>query len=149
MTATKHLSTRNIEKGKGSGLRKRSFAILGPGLITGAADDDPLGISTYPVAGAAYGYAALWIALLTFPLMVAIQLMRAPRYVRGAGWQLPCELTIDAGYSGDPARFSSSPTSSTSVLISAAWRRRALSESPVLARSWLHMRYNKRTSTVP
>jgi Mn2+/Fe2+ NRAMP family transporter len=46
-------------------------------LITGAADDDPSGISTYSVAGAAYGYATLWIALLTFPLMVAIQLMCA------------------------------------------------------------------------
>lgn len=51
--------------------------MLGPGLITGAADDDPSGISTYSVAGAAYGYATLWIALLTFPLMTAIQLMCA------------------------------------------------------------------------
>jgi NRAMP (natural resistance-associated macrophage protein)-like metal ion transporter len=50
---------------------------LGAGLITGAADDDPSGISTYSVAGAAYGYATLWIALLTFPLMVAVQLMCA------------------------------------------------------------------------
>src|ERR1035438_8498174 len=77
MTPRKHLATQNVEKGKGSGLLKRSFAILGPGLITGAADDDPSGISTYSVAGAAYGYATLWIALLTFPLMVAIQLMCA------------------------------------------------------------------------
>jgi NRAMP (natural resistance-associated macrophage protein)-like metal ion transporter len=77
MTARKHLSTQNVERGKGSELLKRSFAILGPGLITGAADDDPSGISTYSVAGAAYGYAALWIALFTFPLMVAIQLMCA------------------------------------------------------------------------
>jgi NRAMP (natural resistance-associated macrophage protein)-like metal ion transporter len=46
-------------------------------LITGAADDDPSGISTYSVAGAAYGYATLWIALLTFPLMVSVQLMCA------------------------------------------------------------------------
>jgi NRAMP (natural resistance-associated macrophage protein)-like metal ion transporter len=46
-------------------------------LITGAADDDPSGISTYSVAGAAYGYATLWIALLTFPLMAAVQLMCA------------------------------------------------------------------------
>src|SRR5271169_3268237 len=60
-----------------AGLLRRSFAILGPGLITGAADDDPSGISTYSVAGAAYGYATLWIALLTFPLMAAIQLMCA------------------------------------------------------------------------
>jgi NRAMP (natural resistance-associated macrophage protein)-like metal ion transporter len=77
MTPRKHLATQNVEKGKGSGLLKRSFAILGPGLITGAADDDPSGISTYSVAGAAYGYSTLWIALLTFPLMASIQLMCA------------------------------------------------------------------------
>lgn len=77
MTPRKHLSTQDGEKGKRSGLLKRAFAILGPGLITGAADDDPSGISTYSVAGAAYGYATLWIALLTFPLMTAIQLMCA------------------------------------------------------------------------
>jgi NRAMP (natural resistance-associated macrophage protein)-like metal ion transporter len=50
---------------------------LGPGLITGAADDDPSGISTYSVAGASYGYATLWTALLSFPLMAAVQLMCA------------------------------------------------------------------------
>src|ERR1700686_786746 len=77
MTASKKLSTQHVEKEEGSKLLKRSFAILGPGLITGAADDDPLGISTYSVAGAAYGYTTLWIALLTFPLMAAIQLMCA------------------------------------------------------------------------
>ena len=75
MTAKNHLSNQNVEKAKGAGLLKKSFAILGPGLITGAADDDPSGISTYSVAGAAFGYTTLWIALLTFPLMVAIQLM--------------------------------------------------------------------------
>src|ERR1700680_1219901 len=77
MTARKHVSPRNVEKGKGPRLLRRYFAILGPGLITGAADDDPSGISTYSVAGAAYGYATLWIALLTFPLMAAVQLMCA------------------------------------------------------------------------
>ncbi len=77
MTAKKHLSNQNVEKAKGSGYLKRSLAVLGPGLITGAADDDPSGISTYSVAGAAYGYSTLWIALLTFPLMVSIQLMCA------------------------------------------------------------------------
>jgi NRAMP (natural resistance-associated macrophage protein)-like metal ion transporter len=46
-------------------------------LITGAADDDPSGISTYSVAGASYGYATLWTALLSFPLMAAVQLMCA------------------------------------------------------------------------
>lgn len=59
-----------------SGLQK-FLAELGPGLVTGAADDDPSGISTYSVAGAAYGYATLWTALLSFPLMAAVQLMCA------------------------------------------------------------------------
>ena len=40
---------------------------LGPGLITGAADDDPSGISTYSVADASFGYATLWTPLLSFP----------------------------------------------------------------------------------
>src|SRR4029450_4857766 len=56
---------------------KRFFANLGPGLITGAADDDPSGISTYSVAGASFGYAPLWAALFSFPLMAAVQLMCA------------------------------------------------------------------------
>jgi len=55
----------------------RFFAELGPGLITGAADDDPSGISTYSVAGAAFGYAPLWTAVFSFPLMAAVQLMCA------------------------------------------------------------------------
>ena len=55
----------------------RFFSQLGPGLITGAADDDPSGISTYSVTGAAFGYAALWTALFSFPLMTAVQLMCA------------------------------------------------------------------------
>jgi NRAMP (natural resistance-associated macrophage protein)-like metal ion transporter len=53
------------------------FGELGPGLITGAADDDPSGISTYSVTGAAFGYAPLWTALFSFPLMVSVQLMCA------------------------------------------------------------------------
>ena len=53
------------------------FSNLGPGLITGAADDDPSGISTYSVAGAAFGYLPLWTALFSFPLMAAVQLMCA------------------------------------------------------------------------
>jgi NRAMP (natural resistance-associated macrophage protein)-like metal ion transporter len=56
---------------------RRFFANLGPGLITGAADDDPSGISTYSVAGSAFGYAPLWTALFSFPLMAAVQLMCA------------------------------------------------------------------------
>src|SRR5579863_2705146 len=77
MTTRKNPPAQNTKKDKGYELLKRSFAVLGPGLITGAADDDPSGISTYSVAGAAYGYSTLWIALLTFPLMTAVQLMCA------------------------------------------------------------------------
>jgi NRAMP (natural resistance-associated macrophage protein)-like metal ion transporter len=51
------------------------FSGLGPGLITGCADDDPSGISTYSMAGAAFGYGLLWTALVSFPLMVSVQLM--------------------------------------------------------------------------
>jgi len=50
---------------------------LGPGLITGAADDDPSGIATYSQAGAQFGYSMLWTVLLTYPLMVGIQMISA------------------------------------------------------------------------
>jgi NRAMP (natural resistance-associated macrophage protein)-like metal ion transporter len=52
---------------------KRFFKLLGPGLITGASDDDPSGIGTYAQAGAALGMSTLWTALFTFPMMWAIQ----------------------------------------------------------------------------
>ena len=55
----------------------RYFGILGPGLVTGASDDDPSGITTYSVAGASLGYGLLWTALATFPLMAAVQLICA------------------------------------------------------------------------
>lgn len=50
---------------------------LGPGIVTGASDDDPSGIATYSLAGATHGYALLWTAFLTYPLMAAIQEMCA------------------------------------------------------------------------
>ena len=50
---------------------------LGPGLITGAADDDPSGIATYSQVGAGFGYSMLWTTFLTFPLMVGIQIVSA------------------------------------------------------------------------
>jgi NRAMP (natural resistance-associated macrophage protein)-like metal ion transporter len=58
---------------------KNSDAIkhLGPGLITGAADDDPSGIATYSQAGAQFGFQMLWTIVLTFPLMVGIQMVSA------------------------------------------------------------------------
>jgi NRAMP (natural resistance-associated macrophage protein)-like metal ion transporter len=60
--------------------RARSIALmkqLGPGLITGAADDDPSGIATYSQAGAQFGYGLLWTMVLTYPLMTAVQLVSA------------------------------------------------------------------------
>ena len=49
------------------------FAFLGPGLITGASDDDPSGIATYSQAGAQFGYGMAWVMLFSYPLMAAIQ----------------------------------------------------------------------------
>jgi NRAMP (natural resistance-associated macrophage protein)-like metal ion transporter len=52
---------------------KGLWAALGPGLITGASDDDPSGIATYSQAGAQFGFSMCWVMLFTFPLMAAIQ----------------------------------------------------------------------------
>lgn len=62
------------------GARVRSIALfeqLGPGLVTGAADDDPSGIATYSQAGAQFGFGLLWTMVLTYPLMAAVQLISA------------------------------------------------------------------------
>jgi len=70
-----------VAKGKKNFAAKLSRAAhldqLGPGLITGAADDDPSGIATYSQAGAQSGFNLLWTMALTFPLMVAIQMISA------------------------------------------------------------------------
>lgn len=55
----------------------KSWKKLGPGLVTGASDDDPSGIATYSQAGAAFGLSTLWTALVAFPLMASIQQMCA------------------------------------------------------------------------
>src|SRR6185437_9386086 len=55
----------------------RVLRLLGPGLVTGAADDDPSGIATYSQAGAQFGYGLLWTVFLTTPFMIAIQLVSA------------------------------------------------------------------------
>jgi NRAMP (natural resistance-associated macrophage protein)-like metal ion transporter len=65
---------------------KRFFRILGPGLITGASDDDPSGIGTYAAVGASLGFSTLWTALATFPMMTAVQYICAKvGMVTGAG----------------------------------------------------------------
>jgi NRAMP (natural resistance-associated macrophage protein)-like metal ion transporter len=55
----------------------KAWKVLGPGMITGASDDDPSGIATYSQAGAGFGLSTLWTALITFPLMASIQEMCA------------------------------------------------------------------------
>ena len=55
----------------------RFFSTLGPGLITGAADDDPSGVATYTIAGAQLGTTLLWTAFITWPLMACVQFMCA------------------------------------------------------------------------
>jgi NRAMP (natural resistance-associated macrophage protein)-like metal ion transporter len=64
----------------------RGIRQLGPGLITGAADDDPSGIATYSQAGAQFGYSLLWTVVITYPLMVGIQMVSARLgYITGKG----------------------------------------------------------------
>ncbi len=73
-------------------VRKKSFwARLGPGLITGAADDDPSGIATYSQVGAAFGYSILWSAFFTLPLMIGIQTVSA-RIGRVTGYGLAANI---------------------------------------------------------
>jgi NRAMP (natural resistance-associated macrophage protein)-like metal ion transporter len=62
---------------KKEGRFKKFLKILGPGLITGASDDDPSGIATYSQTGAAYGLGLLWMSMFTFPMMAALQGMCA------------------------------------------------------------------------
>lgn len=57
--------------------KKSVWNVLGPGLVTGAADDDPSGIATYSQAGASFGFTYLWLSIFTFPLMAFVQEMCA------------------------------------------------------------------------
>src|SRR5579864_6556539 len=74
---TKHASWHRIRAVRFSRFRttrRRGWlALLGPGLITGASDDDPSGIATYSQVGAQFGFAMCWVMLFCFPLMAAIQ----------------------------------------------------------------------------
>jgi len=72
-----HFSGTHVEIDLGRSPVKSFFKLLGPGLITGASDDDPSGIATYSTAGASFGYATLWTAIITLPLMAVVQFMCA------------------------------------------------------------------------
>lgn len=65
------------DSSKKHGRVRRFFSNLGPGLVTGAADDDPSGIATYSIAGAQLGTSMLWTAFMSWPLMGAVQFMCA------------------------------------------------------------------------
>src|SRR5437870_4298162 len=82
--------TKNRSSGKsmtdtqrsGARIFRSAWNALGPGLITGAADDDPSGIATYSQAGAQFGYDLTWTMFLTLPFMAAVQIISAR-----IGWQ--------------------------------------------------------------
>ena len=63
--------------GRADGKKKGLAALVGPGLLTGASDDDPSGIGTYSQVGAQFGFGMLWTMLFSYPLMVAAQLICA------------------------------------------------------------------------
>ena len=71
------MSSGNRKKPDRKNFLRRFASILGPGLITGAADDDPSGIATYSIAGAQLGTSLLWTAFITWPLMGCVQFMCA------------------------------------------------------------------------
>src|SRR5213080_4684663 len=79
MTASIAKPQFNEPSQSGSGSRRKFSSIrfvlakLGPGVVTGASDDDPSGIATYSQVGAQFGYGLLWTMVLTYPLMTAIQ----------------------------------------------------------------------------
>ena len=77
MSAKAQMKTGAEEVATGSRVLWKRLLTLGPGLITGAADDDPSGISTYSVAGASTGFSMLWLALVTTPMMAVVQGMCA------------------------------------------------------------------------
>ena len=71
--ASARTSEVDITKGRTGPVWRQYLRAMGPGLVTGASDDDPSGIATYSQAGAKFGFSFLWSALLTLPLMAAVQ----------------------------------------------------------------------------
>ena len=67
------MGMQEIPRAQAGSLLQRLWRGLGPGLVTGAADDDPSGIATHSQIGAQFGYALSWTFVLSFPLMVVIQ----------------------------------------------------------------------------
>jgi Mn2+/Fe2+ NRAMP family transporter len=83
---------------------KRALLVLGPGVISGAADDDPSGIGTYAIAGASLGFSMLWTMLVTLPMMITTQLMSAKiGIVTGMGLARCCAGTTRASSCTPPS----------------------------------------------
>ena len=99
--------------------------VLGPGLITGASDDDPSGIATYSQAGAQFGFAISWIMLFTYPLIASIQQISA-RIGRTTGKGIAGNLRqhYPNWLLQGSSRCFSSPTRSTSGATSVQWPTR-------------------------
>lgn len=101
---------------------RRALAVLGPGLVTGASDDDPSGIATYSQVGAQFGYGMLWTMLLSYPLMAAIQEISARvGRVTGGGIAPTCAGIIRDGCFVVQSLWCLSPISTILGLISAPW----------------------------
>ena len=102
--------------------KPRLFSVFGPGLISGASDDDPSGIATYSQAGAQFGFAITWTLLFTFPLMATIQEISG-HIGRTTGAASPRILlgTIRTGYCKRSLRCCWPRMLSTSAPTSAQW----------------------------
>jgi NRAMP (natural resistance-associated macrophage protein)-like metal ion transporter len=72
-STTVSAASEKADQPKGDSLIRKVLKILGPGLVTGAADDDPSGIATYSSVGAQYGYSMLWTMIFIYPFMAGIQ----------------------------------------------------------------------------
>ena len=96
----KTTSLRPIRLTKLGSLFGQLFKLLGPGMVTGAADDDPSGIATYSSVGAQFGPGMLWTTPFVYPFMAAIQKISA-RLGREQGmvWPATCGVFIRVGYS--------------------------------------------------
>ena len=141
---------------------KRLLGALGPGVTTGAADDDPSGVATYSVVGAQFGTAFLWSAFVTWPLMGCVQMMsRASAWSPGWGWRAPCAQKFPRWIVGHDRRASCwSRTPSTSPPICRAWpmprkcsgraRRRCTSgcSASGFARATVWLRYHQIASVL-
>lgn len=103
--------------------KPRLLSVLGPGLITGASDDDPSGIATYSQAGAQFGFGLTWTMLFSYQLMSVVQEISA-RIGRttGRGIAGNMRLYYPNWLLQSIVASCSSPTPSTLAPISAAWR---------------------------